>query len=333
MIGNRKRIFLFATASFLLAALATFAIQRVGPKIVVSDTIEMGALAPKSRFDSTFEIKNTGDETLLIAGMQTSCSCTVIQSGLLEVPPKSAVSVRYAYSSDARPRSVEQSIVISSNDRKSPEKIVTLKGKIESSVTLLPDRVQLTPNSQMEYGFEVGLAKLIVEEPRSSLKLVEVSGEADFISTRVDESTDRYAVISFALKKRLKGQLEIPLTVSATLSDGRTVARLIWVCGRAEPIAGMVDDFIVFNTRTQKQTLGVGNDARIESIRIFPHAIAKDLTFRRGSNGDIDVYPNRPKVSSINTGCIVVDSEVDKDASYCIPVYFTNLGSGTPENE
>jgi archaellum component FlaG (FlaF/FlaG flagellin family) len=103
-----------------------------GPIITLNKEIHnYGIIEYNSNGNCQFIIKNTGAETLTINNIKTSCGCTItdIQQKDIKAGDSSQLTIRY---DTKRPGAINKKIIIYSNDIKTPEKEIFIKGYVKS---------------------------------------------------------------------------------------------------------------------------------------------------------------------------------------------------------
>jgi Protein of unknown function (DUF1573) len=150
---------MLAVASSALTARA-----EARPSISLDETThDFGTVAQGSKVVHEFQIKNTGKADLVIQRVAPSCGCTATQLASPVIKPGSAEKVRVTFDTSGFIGDKTKTVLIASNDPQNPEKTVTLKGRIVSTYSVEPSRLdfgEVSPSSplaarQREISFSV----------------------------------------------------------------------------------------------------------------------------------------------------------------------------------
>jgi len=116
------------------------------PKIeVISPVCDFGVVGPNKKVPCEFKFKNAGTGTLVISSIVSTCRCTVPQLEKKEYAPGESGTITATYLSSPDPVPVEKHIHIVSNDKSNPRAELTIKGRVELKVAVVPRsrRIQL----------------------------------------------------------------------------------------------------------------------------------------------------------------------------------------------
>lgn len=293
-----------------------------GPRLKVLDIVDIGAVPPKSLYQSSFKIENTGDRALEIYSIQASCSCTLVNNGTKKLQPGEVADIRFAYSAGAQPREVAQSMMISCNDPTNRNKSVTLLGTIESAITLVPDRIQIIVQPE---GINIGNVQLFVQESGASLKTVWLNSEAPFVRSQSIEVSAKRASIQIEVTRELIGELEIPISVNAEFKDGRILKRSLWLCGKAKPIPSGVQQYVFLNSETKSQTLTFGKNDVIRNFTFVPSDLSRRIKVTPNGSGAYEVAQRLENDNFTHSGCILASGPESNSPVYCVPVYLADF--------
>lgn len=126
------------TLAGLLLPLSVFAAPRIA---VDSPTHDFGSVRIKGdapTVDHVFTLSNTGDEELVISGVNTSCGCTTARLTTDHLPPGQTVALNTSLSLKGRRGEMSKTITVSSNDPDTPKLNLTLKVNAEQDVDVSP---------------------------------------------------------------------------------------------------------------------------------------------------------------------------------------------------
>jgi hypothetical protein len=137
-----KNVFLSITLA--LSTLATMAQDNAkpvggsGPMISLDKEVhDYGNIQQGANGTCEFVVTNTGDAPLILTNCKGSCGCTVPKCDTEPIKPgaKTTITVKY---DTKRPGAINKSVTISSNATNSPEKVVRIKGNVETTATTTP---------------------------------------------------------------------------------------------------------------------------------------------------------------------------------------------------
>ena len=112
------------------------------PLIALStNSYDFGTVAQGTKVVHEFHVTNKGDADLVIERLAASCGCTATQLSAPTIKPGASEKVRVTFDTTGFIGDKTKSVLISSNDTNNPEVTVTLKGKVLSSYTVEPARV------------------------------------------------------------------------------------------------------------------------------------------------------------------------------------------------
>lgn len=125
-----KKIFVL----LLLLPFMVFAQMR-GPKIKTNaDIHDFGEVEQGASVKYNFMISNDGDDTLKIAGVLTSCGCTVAELNKKILLPGETIPLAVEFNTKDRVGPQIKYITITSNDKDKPVLKLTITGKIKESL-------------------------------------------------------------------------------------------------------------------------------------------------------------------------------------------------------
>ncbi|GMU85291.1 MAG: hypothetical protein AMXMBFR48_05330 [Ignavibacteriales bacterium] len=120
----------------LLLPLMVFA-QLRGPKIKSNaDIHDFGEVEQGAAVKYNYMITNDGDDTLKIAGVLTSCGCTVAELSKKFLMPGETIPLHVDFNTKDRVGPQLKYITITSNDKDKPVLKLTIMGKIKESKTV-----------------------------------------------------------------------------------------------------------------------------------------------------------------------------------------------------
>lgn len=224
--------------------------QRRSPKLEF-ETLEhnFGSIGPVTSNLCEFRFTNTGNSTLKIGEITSTCGCTPFSLTKKEYEPGESGILKVGYLSDQQRGQTTKQLIIHSNDRANPEITLAIMANIMVQVDSEPKTLNLVLNQENANCPELTLAS-IDNQPFSitSFKSTANCITADFNpSEQATKFVLQPKVDMDLLEKALNGRIEIGLThpecktISvgiSTLPKFRIVPRSIVVRGTAtsEPI-------------------------------------------------------------------------------------------------
>jgi hypothetical protein len=120
-----KRLFIMILVPLLAVSLAASA------KIIFEKTeLNFGELESGKVAEMEYKFKNTGDETLIIKNISSSCGCTVTKVDKKEYKPGEEGTIPVKFFSQGYNGEVTKTITVSTNDTENVYTRLTLKGNV-----------------------------------------------------------------------------------------------------------------------------------------------------------------------------------------------------------
>lgn len=194
------------------------------PKIeLLNPVFDLGKIGPDTKNVCLFKFKNTGDTTLHIKKVQTTCSCSVPKLTKLDYAPGETGEVTVVFTSPKLPPKLRDGVItknlyIISDDPKSPKAIITVKAKIVLDVEVVPSSLKL---SLLDPSKGVGPVTITSKDgkPFSIKSIVSHNNTvtADFDPTvKKAKFVLNMKVDAEKLKKQLRGTIRINITHPTT---------------------------------------------------------------------------------------------------------------------
>ncbi|SMC00534.1 protein of unknown function DUF1573 [Hymenobacter roseosalivarius DSM 11622] len=135
---------LFSVALLLLC----FSAQAQGVMTFEKELHDFGNVPEGTMATHEFKFKNTGNQPIVIAGVQASCGCTTPDWTKTPVLPGKSGVVKAVYSSAGRPGVFNKTVTVTSNSS-TPNTTLTIKGTVvgaeEMKASLTPAQKALAP--------------------------------------------------------------------------------------------------------------------------------------------------------------------------------------------
>jgi hypothetical protein len=125
----RRRLVVLA-ASVLVAATMR-ADETAGPRIRVEPAgFDFGRVLPRRALRKEFRLRNLGDQVLVIGRVSGSCRCTAAEADAASLEPGASTPLRVELETPEAPGSIEESVVVRSNDPEIPLLEIVLRATV-----------------------------------------------------------------------------------------------------------------------------------------------------------------------------------------------------------
>jgi translation initiation factor 1 (eIF-1/SUI1) len=138
-------------AAFLLGSVAApLSSGGAAPKAQVTPTkIELGQINEGNTFERVLELKNVGDEKLILEDVKASCGCTTAAvDGTVELDPGEVESIRVTFNSKGMEGQVTKQVSVYTNDPEHRQLEVNLTADVHRPVRWEPKYVMLEKTDQ-----------------------------------------------------------------------------------------------------------------------------------------------------------------------------------------
>jgi len=126
-------------AACVIALLAFPCGGATGPKIVFADPIyDFGTVNAGKEYDHRYYFTNSGDQTLLVTNVHSTCGCAVAGEWSKSVEPGESGSVPIKVNSTKILGTIQKSVVVFSNDKERPITELTIRGKVGNPIEYSP---------------------------------------------------------------------------------------------------------------------------------------------------------------------------------------------------
>ena len=149
---------------------------HVGPRIVFDATShDFGTVIAGATVVHLFNVKNTGDQSLLLPEVGSSCGCTGAVLKTSQIPPGGSgqVEVRFSPTSTGPTRKV---VVVRSNDPRASATRLELTAVVEPDLTYEPGYIRLITDDARYRTARVWLVGVLADQARPGVP--ELRGEA-----------------------------------------------------------------------------------------------------------------------------------------------------------
>ena len=112
------------------------------PKIqVLQPVYDFGSVLSGPPVEHTFKVKNTGGGELVIDHVQTSCGCTAAEPSKNRLKPGEEAEIAVSFDTRFQKGRAERTITVFSNDPRTPDLAMTMKGELRVDVDANPSEV------------------------------------------------------------------------------------------------------------------------------------------------------------------------------------------------
>ena len=250
-LARRAKVILAVAGALCIFLTPSFSSAEAKPIISLnSTTYDFGTVAQGTKVVHEFEIKNTGKADLVVQRVAPSCGCTATQLANPLIKPGTSEKVQVSFDTSGFMGDKTKTVLITSNDVEHPEIVITLKGRVVSSYSVEPSRVdfgEISPSSspasrQKEVVFTVtdgsdisvtkitSLSKFLVASPvvteksRAVVKIeiLPTAPKGDFRDRVIFELDGGHrAAVNVPVNALVKGDLQLsPGTVSFGVVEG-----------------------------------------------------------------------------------------------------------------
>lgn len=124
--------FLYITASLAedFSSMTREQIANAPSMKLVNNEFDIGKMQVNLTKEVEFKFTNTGKSDLIIRNIRATCGCTALQQGKSVVGPGETSSIKAVFSSGANPGMQHKNIYVYTNDPKSSEVVLTIKGEV-----------------------------------------------------------------------------------------------------------------------------------------------------------------------------------------------------------
>lgn len=126
-------------AACMIASLVSPCQGATGPKIVFADPVyDFGTVNAGKEYDHRYYFTNSGDQTLLVTNVHSTCGCAVAGEWSKSVEPGESGSVPIKVNSTKILGAIQKSISVFSNDKEHPITELTIRGKVGNPIEYAP---------------------------------------------------------------------------------------------------------------------------------------------------------------------------------------------------
>jgi len=214
---------------------------RPAPEITFEKLIhDFGEIGLATTNTCEFKFTNTGNASLKIGKIKSTCGCTVPRLPKTKYAPGESGALKITYRASSYPGSITKSFTVPSNDKKSHTVILSIKAKVVMKIGHQPKRLNLLLNKENAGCPDITLTSR--DNKPFAIKNFKSTGNvitADYDSlVKATKFVLKPKVDIEKLRKGLRGQVEIELThseckkimlVFVTLAEFKLDPRIVYV--------------------------------------------------------------------------------------------------------
>jgi hypothetical protein len=123
---------------------ASVAAARIGPRIVFDSTShDFGKVIAGAAVVHVFTVKNTGDQTLVLPAVHSTCGCTGAVLKTNQIPPGGSGEVKVTFSAGSSMGLARKSVVVTSNDPRAPSTHLEISAVVQADLSYEPRYIRL----------------------------------------------------------------------------------------------------------------------------------------------------------------------------------------------
>ena len=185
-------IFLIAAAAWQTAHAKEIAVG--GPRIeVAKPDHDFGTIPQHTTVEHTFKFCNTGDETLKITNVRSSCGCTVAKADK-EIPPGECGEVKLTFNSQNFTKTVRKTVTLQTNDPENKTVKLTITANVLADIVCTPLTVDF---KRFDRGDKPESTVRVFSPTGKKFSIVDAKPTQDYIQAEVvepEEGSHDYAV-------------------------------------------------------------------------------------------------------------------------------------------
>ncbi|MDO8585612.1 MAG: DUF1573 domain-containing protein [Armatimonadota bacterium] len=163
--------------------LAVSSIAHGAPCVSVEKTtLDAGDLPFASAITAAFKFSNTGDQELVVQGVDATCDCTKATVGKSRLQPGESSTVEVKFQSAGVTGAFQKSVLLRTNDQRNPSITLQLVGQVLPVAALSPEEVDIGSVSRGTV-----LDKTVTVTPANSSAFKVVSVESHGKHVRIQE--------------------------------------------------------------------------------------------------------------------------------------------------
>lgn len=327
---NSSRLNVLLAALLILPAGLCRADDLPKPRIKVESPLyDFGTVAQGVRVTHNFAVQNTGNADLMLHRIVPACGCTAASTSGDVIKPGEKGQIKVDLDTSDFSGDKLKLIRVFSNDMDEPSVSLTLKGNIEPSVVIDPQRVTFNGAVRGVPGASESRRVTVRVKPEAGLQISEVKSFSKFVSVKMIEQSPLSAAFDVILDTtapagELRDRLVLNFKGSKSMSLNVPVFATIEGSLRLNP--GTVSFGIL------EGEAPIARSAKIENLSANPIAIKKVsssdpavsadfATIKEGQNYVLHVTLDPKKVTKDLRALVTVTTDSKTEAPLSLNVY------------
>lgn len=221
---------------------------------VENPVFSFGSVPQGTLVKHDFVVKNSGTMNLVIQKAVAGCGCTAALPPSGPIAPGQSAPISVTFDTSGFEGDKEKTVQVFSNDIDSPQPTLTLKGYIETPLTIDPVRLSFGRVMQGQPGDPKHVSIKLHEGVRASIKQISTFAKGLSVETKSNDGKTAAAIVN-VLPTAGSGELRDRVLVTIEYADKREQTYNI-------PVVGMVEAGVVI----QPSSISVGVIEGVEPI-------------------------------------------------------------------
>ncbi|MCB1042899.1 MAG: DUF1573 domain-containing protein [Acidobacteria bacterium] len=264
---------------------------------------DFGKIEKGSKVDTEFKFKNTGDATLEIKDVSTSCGCTSAKPEKTTYAPGEEGVIPVSFNSGRFSGPIQKNVTIVTNDTTNPRTIVKIKAEIIVDIMVKPPSIFV---NNLKRG-ETATQELLVSTERiEKLEITDIKADQPFMMTSMERIDDKNVKINITVdgakvpsgESRLRGFVSFNTNSESQPTVKTNVNVLI-----ENPVSAQPNSVYMFGSKE--------GQPREAMIRLQPTAENKLVVNKEDVS--IDVFLTQPDKPTEKTPVDIFTAEVTNE--------------------
>lgn len=221
----KKTLIIFLALFCFLFNENSFAAPVGNPRIYVENsTYDFGSITEGSIIEHDFIIKNTGNATLRIKQIITSCGCTAANVAKKSLEPGESTTLKAVFKTRGFSGSKYRTVHVYTNDLGNSEKVLTIKGDIVSDVSIRPAILNYGVQWYKNIREKKAYKDVVVQIKDPNAKILDVYNKDKYLDLQMVEKTNEHALFRVYLKDTIPtGEFREKVVVTLANSSRKSV--------------------------------------------------------------------------------------------------------------
>ena len=169
----------------LILCLALATTSFATPSLLIREPVfNFGTISEGAKVDHVFMLKNAGTSPLSIQQIRPSCGCTAATISSKTIQPGETGEIKTTFNSANFSGNIHKTIVVETNDPKTPSSTLVMKGLVSTSVQLNPKQLNF---GQVKAGNPATLTLSVVNRSQKGLKITGVSTPMPQVAVKAEK--------------------------------------------------------------------------------------------------------------------------------------------------